>query len=177
MRAYPSFVIIGAQKPATSSLYGRLVELPCVEPATRKEVHFFENGRVHRLGLGYYRAHFPMRRRLRRADGTKAVTGEATPTSLMSPVAAGRIACALPDCRFVAVLRAPVERAISHYHHRRRAGSERRGIDRALLDSLDAAISAPGDPTTTSSVRTRTSAGVCTPDRSPSGTTWSVLND
>lgn len=146
LRAEPSFIIIGAQKSATSSLYGRLVDLPGVEPALRKEVHFFGKDRVYRLGLGYYRAHFPLRRRLRRPDGSSSVTGEATPTYLMSSVAARRIAHALPDCRFVVVLRDPTERAVSHYHHRRRAGKEQRDIDRALLESLAAAERMSADP-------------------------------
>ncbi|MGA1052917.1 MAG: sulfotransferase domain-containing protein [Ilumatobacteraceae bacterium] len=139
LRSDPSFIIIGAQKAATSSLYRRLADLPGVEPALRKEVHFFENDRVHRLGQSYYRAHFPLRHRLRRPDGGRAVTGEATPNYLVSVTAARRIAEALPGCRFVVVLRDPVSRAISSYHHRRRNGKETREIDEALLTSLESA--------------------------------------
>jgi hypothetical protein len=38
----------------------------------------------------------------------------------------------IPDARLIAVLREPVARAISGYHHAVRVGDERRGIDVAL---------------------------------------------
>lgn len=101
----------------------------------RKEVHFFERDKVYRLGLGFYFAHFPLRRSVQRASGV-AVTGEATPDYLSSRSAAERVASDLPACRFVVVLRDPLERAVSHYHHRVRAKLEPRPIDQALTEAL-----------------------------------------
>ena len=43
-RPLPDFVILGAQKAGTSSLYARLAAHPRVLPALRKEVHFFDTG-------------------------------------------------------------------------------------------------------------------------------------
>jgi len=41
-RALPDFVVVGAQKCGTSSLYSYLLQHPNVLPAARKEVHFFD---------------------------------------------------------------------------------------------------------------------------------------
>jgi hypothetical protein len=41
-RGLPDFVIIGAQKCGTTSLYNYLAEHPNVAPAFTKEAHFFD---------------------------------------------------------------------------------------------------------------------------------------
>jgi hypothetical protein len=52
------------------------------------------------------------------------VVGEATPFYLLDPQAPARAAALAPDLRLVAVLREPVARAYSHFHHSRAAGAE-----------------------------------------------------
>ena len=58
-RQPPDFIIIGAQKGGTTSLYRYLTEHPDVGGATKKEVHYFD--RNFDKGLGWYLAHFPKR--------------------------------------------------------------------------------------------------------------------
>ena len=115
-RDLPDFVILGAQRSGTTSLYDWLSDHPAVVPATRKEVHYFD---LHYdRGLGWYRAHFPM------GHGAH-LTGEATPYLLFHPLAPDRVARDLPPTtRFVVLLRHPVQRAVSHYWHERRMGTE-----------------------------------------------------
>ena len=115
-RDLPDFVILGAQRSGTTSLYDWLSDHPAVVPATRKEVHYFD---LHYdRGLGWYRAHFPM------GHGAH-LTGEATPYLLFHPLAPERVARDLPPTtRFVVLLRHPVQRAVSHYWHERRMGTE-----------------------------------------------------
>ena len=55
-RRLPDFLIIGAQKSGTTSLYHSLVRHPQVRPCLVKEVHFFDQN-YHR-GTDWYRAHF-----------------------------------------------------------------------------------------------------------------------
>ena len=43
LRVLPDFLIIGAQKSGTSSLYFNLRRHPQIRPAFTKEVHFFDN--------------------------------------------------------------------------------------------------------------------------------------
>jgi hypothetical protein len=123
-RDLPDFVIIGAQRSGTTSLYDWLSAHAVVAPATRKELHYFDMH--YERGLGWYRAHFPMGRPGR-------VTGEATPYLLFHPLAPERVARDLPETtRFVVLLRDPVQRAVSHYWHERRLQTETESLPVAL---------------------------------------------
>ena len=130
-RALPDFVVIGAQKAGTSSLYGQLSAHPSVVPALRKEVHHFDRSPA---VVAPYRAWFPRRATLDRvaARTGRAITGEATPFYLCHPAVPTRMRPVVPDVRLIAVLRDPVARAISGYHHAVRVGDEDRPIERAL---------------------------------------------
>jgi hypothetical protein len=130
-RVLPQFVILGAQKAGTTTLYTQLGTHPAVMPALRKEVHYFD---ASPRPIEWYRAFFPRRRAVEareRAVGA-AVTGEATPFYLFHPGAPARLRAAVPHARLVAVLRDPVERAVSGYHHAVRMGNEPRPIEVAL---------------------------------------------
>jgi hypothetical protein len=130
-RALPDFVVIGAQKAGTSSLYGQLSAHPSVVPALRKEIHHFDRAPE---PLAHYRAWFPRRATLARvaAHTGRGITGEATPFYLCHPAVPGRLRAAVPDARLLAVLREPAARAISGYHHAVRVGDETRPIEVAL---------------------------------------------
>jgi hypothetical protein len=130
LRPLPDFLIIGAQKGGTSSLYRHLSEHPLVRRAIAKEVHYFDL-HPHR-GEGWYRAHFPMTALGRNHGGTPPITGEATPYYLFHPQVPARVARLLPETRFIALLRDPVDRLVSHYHHEVALGFERRSLERAL---------------------------------------------
>jgi hypothetical protein len=60
-RPLPDYLVIGAQKSATTSLHEYLVSHPDVVAPLEKEVHFF-SGDVFDRGAAWYRAHFPTRR-------------------------------------------------------------------------------------------------------------------
>lgn len=126
LRALPDFVVIGAQKSGTSSLYAYLTRHPQVYPARRKEIHFFDQ-RFDR-GVGWYRSHFPLRARL----GRSGLTGEATPYLLFHPGAPARVRSVVPDAMLIAVLRNPVDRAYSHYWHARCRGFETLSFEDAV---------------------------------------------
>ncbi len=57
IRVMPNFLIIGAAKCGTTSLYYYLKQHPCFAPSLRKEVYFFD--RTYRRGPAWYRAFFP----------------------------------------------------------------------------------------------------------------------
>lgn len=142
-RALPDFVVIGAQKAGTSSLYGQLSAHPSVVPALRKELHYFD---VAPRPVREYLAYFPRRAALD-AVATRTgrgITGEATPFYLFHPAVPARLRSAVPDARLIAVLRDPVARAISGYHHAVRMGDETRPIE-AALDPDAAEPLAPAD--------------------------------
>lgn len=117
--ALPNFIIVGAQKGGTTSLYKYLVQHPDVRSATKKEVHYFDTN--YDKPLGWYRRHFPFRMAL---QATNALTGESSPYYLYHPDCARRIANILPDVKLVFCLRDPVDRAVSHYWHNVGRGRE-----------------------------------------------------
>lgn len=127
-RALPSFIIAGAQKSGSSSLYSYLTQHPQVLRAAHKEVHYFDTS-FHK-GSAWYRSQFPLNCQL--TEGK--ITGEATPSYLFYPDAAARIAELLPDVKLILLLRNPVSRAISHYHHQLRVGNE----SLEIMEAIDA---------------------------------------
>lgn len=133
LRPLPDFVIIGAQKCGTSSLYRYLAEHPQVAPAVGKEIHYFD-WYYHR-GVNWYRGHFPtsLERALFRArTGRTLLTGEASPYYLVHPHAPARLRALMPQARLIALLRDPVDRALSAYHHQSRNGEETLAIGEAF---------------------------------------------
>ncbi len=118
IRLLPDFLIIGAQRGGTTSLYNYLQAHPCFELPTTKELHFFDR-KFHR-GLAWYRAHFPTYLEkcfAQRIQGRAFLTGEATPNYLFHPLVSRRVAEVLPCVKLIVLLRNPVDRAFSHYHH------------------------------------------------------------
>jgi hypothetical protein len=134
LRVLPDFVIVGAQKAGTTSLYAYLTAQPDVLPAAAKEVHFFDTCDWER-GAGAYRAYFPMRARMRLHAWLRrrpSLTGEASPYYLYHPLAAERLAATVPRVKVIILLRDPVERALSHHGHEVRAGREHLPLREAL---------------------------------------------
>lgn len=145
-RARPDFVLVGAQKSGTSTLYARLTAHPSVVPALRKEVHYFDAAP---RSESWYRAFFPRQTALSAvATRTGAgLTGEATPFYLLHPAAPPRLQAALPDAKIIAILREPAARAISGYHHAVRMGHEARPIDVALDPGAEEPLANVADAT------------------------------
>lgn len=120
----PDYLLIGAQRSGTSSLYGYLVQHPCVGRAATKELHYFDIN--FSKGLDWYSTQFLRGARfyVKRFFRRPFVIGEASPYYLFHPHAPRRIRKVLPGVKLVALLRNPVERAYSHYHHEVRKGCE-----------------------------------------------------
>lgn len=117
----PDYLVIGVQKGGTTSLYRYLIAHPQVDPAEDKQLHFFD--RTPTLPLTEYEARFP--------DGL-GITGEATPYYIYHPACARRVHAAYPKVKIIALLRNPVERTWSHYHHELTKGAETLSFEEAL---------------------------------------------
>lgn len=132
MRLTPDFIIIGAQKCGTTSLYHNLAKHPNVAPCFVKEVHYFD---IHfAKGIAWYRSHFPslLYRYIKQLNNEPIVTGESSPYYLFHPHVPRRIAETMPRIKLIAMLRNPVERAYSHYQHEVRKGFETLSFQDAL---------------------------------------------
>ncbi|HYJ77188.1 MAG TPA: sulfotransferase [Actinomycetes bacterium] len=126
----PDFVVVGAQKAGTTSLYRMLRKHPQIHMPGTKELHFFD---VHwDRGVQWYSQQFtPGRWQWRR--------GEATPYYLYRTVVRERMLEVLPKARIVVILRNPVDRAYSHYwHDLRRFELERH--DREVFPTFETAV-------------------------------------
>ncbi len=126
----PAFVIIGTQRGGTTNLYNLLIDHPQIFPALVKEAHYFNS--KWRNGLEWYQAHFSPDCRSLVATEDKPISGEATPCYLFDPHAADRVAEQLPNTKFIALLRNPVDRAYSHYALSRSWGHETLSFEEAL---------------------------------------------
>jgi hypothetical protein len=129
----PDFLIVGAQKAGTTALYSYLREHPAVAGPPWKEVSFFD--RHFWRGAAWYRGHFPNRLYLRAVGaraGVEPIVGEASPSYLFHPHAPERAAALLPDVRLIALVRNPIDRALSHYHHEVALGREPLPFEKAL---------------------------------------------
>lgn len=133
LRVLPDFLIIGAMRAGSTSLYSYLAGHPLVGTSTHKEIHFFDLN-YHR-GLHWYRRHFPSqlaRAHARLRHGGELVTGEASPYYVFHPHVPSRVAATLPGVKLIALLRDPVERAYSHYQLEARVGNETLSFEEAL---------------------------------------------
>lgn len=125
----PNFLIIGAMKAGTTSLYRYLRSHPDVFMPAQKEPHFFNRSGWSQQ-LDWYTSLF-------RHAGNAVAIGEASTNYTKHPNIPNvpeRIAKIVPDARLVYVVRNPVERARSHYLHELLRGKVRMPIDRALLE-------------------------------------------
>jgi len=111
----PNFLIIGAQRSGTTWLYENLVKHPEIIPASTKEVHFFDNN--FSRGLEWYKSHFTHTKNSQINNHSKSITGEASPYYIFHPLAPERISNIIPSVKIIILLRNPVDRAFTHYHH------------------------------------------------------------
>ncbi len=110
----PNFLIIGAQKAATSWLALCLSEHPDLFMPSDKEIFFFDQ-HFHK-GINWYAYHFRFRQK-------EIAVGEATPNYLNHPKVPYRIRETLGDnIKFIVSLRHPVDRAYSAFWHYVRRG-------------------------------------------------------
>jgi hypothetical protein len=124
-RRLPDFLVIGAQRAGSTSLFAQLCAHPGVAAPSHKEIHYFDLQSFR--GPRWYRSHFPPV-----ASSRGRITGEASPYYLFHPAVPARVAEALPEVRLIALLRDPVARAYSHYQLSVRDGHEQLDFEEAL---------------------------------------------
>jgi len=134
-RRLPAFLLVGAQRAGTTSLFRALTSHPLVHSANfHKGVNYFDVG--YERPFSWYQGHFPTESSLRRQTPRDVpgdpITFEASGYYMFHPCAAERIAHHLPDVRILAMLRDPVERAYSAWKHESARGFETEPFERAL---------------------------------------------
>lgn len=114
-RKKPDFLIIGAQKAGTTSLFHYLAQHPDLAMPVDKEIHYYDIN--YQKGLNWYKRYFPLR-------SSAKYSGEATPYYLFHPFVPKRIAHDMPKVKLIVCLRDPTQRAFSHYQMMKRFGVE-----------------------------------------------------
>ena len=125
----PNFFILGAAKAGTTALYLYLKQHPQVYLPSQKEPHFFDSRSNYEQGVGFYISKY-----FNEADNFTA-RGEATPAYFHQPdYVIPRMKSIYGErCpKFIVLLRDPVERAWSHYLHKRRSKTEQEDFEQAL---------------------------------------------
>lgn len=110
----PDFIIIGAAKSGTTSLYEYLVRHPRVFMTTPKEPEFFGREERYAQGLKWYASLF--------ADAAnEQICGEASTVYTRLPHAGdvpARMHAVVPNVKLIYIVRNPVDRAFSDYMQR-----------------------------------------------------------
>lgn len=122
-RPLPRFLILGAAKAGTTSLYEYLSQHPNVRAPLVKEIHYFDHS--YGRGIGWYRGYFPL------LTGQQ-ITGEATPYYLFHPCVPLRVQHHIPDARFIVLLRNPIDRLVSQHNHEFADGFDDLSLEAAL---------------------------------------------
>jgi hypothetical protein len=135
MSQKPNFLVLGAAKSGTTSVYSYLDEHPDVFFSTPKEPVFFEA--EYERGLDYY-----WQRYFAGWSGQRAI-GDARSYNLYLPHVPRRIFEALDEPRLIAVLREPGARAYSHWWHRYTRRIETRSFEDALEENQKALEAGP----------------------------------
>lgn len=134
--ALPNVLIIGAAKCGTTSLHNYLGAHPAIQMSEVKELNFFSEPDVWARGLGWYENQFDPQSPIRGESSTSYTrAGNAT-------VVAERAHAAIPDARLIYVVRDPIERIRSDYHHHCSVDMEDRTLIAALADPDNPYVSA-----------------------------------
>ena len=136
----PNFVVIGAAKSGTTTLYHALAQHPQVFMCPVKEPRFFEFDGLRPEQAGPYDDYLletsvfdlDAYRQLFAGVTAEIAVGEVSPGYLASETAAESIQKYVPHARLIAILRNPADRAYSHYMMKVRDGVENVSFEEAL---------------------------------------------
>ena len=116
LHVLPNFLIIGAARSGTTSMYEYLSQSPNILAPTGKEIYFFDKN--FQRGINWYKKFFPTKNQMSNHSNEinqKVITGEATPRYIHHPHVPKRVFNMIPNVRLIVLLRNPVDRAHSHY--------------------------------------------------------------
>ena len=123
----PNYILLGAAKSATTTIYDILRQNSNVFTPQFKEPHFFNINDNYEKGFSWY-----LNTYYKNSIDSKVVV-DFTPSYLYSEKSAERIFENLgKGVKFIIILRDPVDRAFSHYLHSKRDGHEKESFERAI---------------------------------------------
>jgi hypothetical protein len=126
----PDFLVVGAQKCGTTSLFMLLSKHPRLFLPSRKELQFFSSPMLYPKGLKWYGEEF--------FDSCPEgkLAGEVSPQYMYSTEIARRVHGGVPQAKIIAILREPIDRAYSHYLMTLRREQETQSPEAAFAAAL-----------------------------------------
>lgn len=125
----PTFIVIGAMKCGTTSLYQYLNWHPEVSMSEVKETDFFLE--CNEYDVTWYRSLF---------KGKTKARGEVSPNYTKYPSLPGvpeRMHSLLPGAKLIYLVRDPIDRIVSHFTHNEAHGREMRSFDEVFSGELE----------------------------------------
>ena len=132
------FIVIGAQKAGTTSLWRYLEDNESVRMPPHKEAPFFSEPDYPTLLRPYLRTLFRDAPRTARLGTVSPMYMHGAP-GVSVPMIADRIRATAPGVKLIALLRDPVERAFSSHRMAVRDSGERRSFAEAIAQQLEPA--------------------------------------
>ncbi len=120
------FIIIGAQKSGTTSLFRYLEQHPDIYMFPGKETYYFSNERI---SLEEYSSFFS-------GNANEKLLGEASPQYMYPNFDATKMHDLLPNIKLIAILRNPTERFVSHFKMNLRRAKESRSISSCIREEI-----------------------------------------
>ncbi|MCD4793932.1 MAG: sulfotransferase domain-containing protein [Bacteroidales bacterium] len=115
----PTFILAGAQKAGTTSMFNILKQHSQIFLPKTKEIHFFDINKNYKQGIDWYAGHF-------KDSENYICRGEVTPNYMFADYVPERIYnSSRKDIKLIYILRNPADRAFSHYKMRVGRGFEK----------------------------------------------------
>ena len=137
IRVLPDFLVIGAKRCGTTSLFYHLPEHPCISKSPHDNMGFF-NDNFH-LGINWYKSFFPTiftRNKIKSKFGN-CLTFDVTTTYMEEESTANNVYQTKPNMKIIVILRNPVDRAYSQYHLNLREKAEKRSFEDAMEENMN----------------------------------------
>ena len=137
IRVIPDFLVIGAKRCGTTSLYQHLSEHPCISRSPRDNIGFFNEN--YHLGINWYKSLFPtvFYKKKMESKNKHCLFFDVTSTYMEEELTAKNVYEVNPNQKIIVILRNPVDRAYSHYHVNVKEKSEKRSFEDAIFEEMN----------------------------------------
>ena len=137
IRVLPDFLVIGAKRCGTTSLYRHLPEHQCISRSLRDNIGFFNDN--YHLGINWYKSLFPtiFYKKKMESKNKHCLFFDVTSGYMEEELTAKNVHEVNPNQKIIVILRNPVDRAYSHYHVNVKEKSEKRSFEDAVFEEMN----------------------------------------
>ena len=135
-RVLPDFLIIGAKRCGTTSLFTHLPEHPSITSSHHDNMGFFNDN--FNLGINWYRSFFIKKSHKKKIENKygKCLSFDTTTTYMESKTTAQNVKKVKPDMKIIVMVRNPIDRAYSQYQRTIKDNIESRKFEDSIDDEI-----------------------------------------